>query len=347
MYIIKYNCRENQKNRRSILVLFPEVEHSTPMRQHLVLIDGHHLMYRAFFAIPRTMQTSGGELTNAVFGVASMLLTIIKMEQPDSLAFCFDAGEATFRHQENATYKDGRATTPDEFYTQIPRILELIDAFGFRHVADAQYEADDFLGAYACQAAEDGMRATIVSGDRDLFQMASEHIRIAIPHKAYQQAEYLGPQEILAKYGVRPDQIASYKGLTGDSSDNLPGVTGIGPKTASGLLQQYGTLQGIYDHIEDVKPTVREKLLRDKEQAFFCERMATLVCDLPLPLPLEELALQTIPVDAAHALFEELEFTMLSRRLDSLCKTPYGLAHFQVSDTEKKKVEAASQLSLF
>ncbi len=305
-------------------------------------------MYRAYFAIPRGMQTSKGEQTNAVFGVASMLLTILKAEEPDALLFAFDAGEETFRHQENATYKDGRAETPDEFFAQIPRIIQLIDAFQFAHVSDKQYEADDFLGAYACQAATQGTRVTVVSGDRDLLQLASDKIRIAIPHKAYQQAEYLGPAEIEAKYGVRPDQIPCYKGLTGDASDNLPGVLGIGPKTAAHLLQTYGTLEGIYEHLGDIKEAVRAKLDRDRDQAFFCKRMATLVCDLALPVPFEEAALADVPVDAAQELFRELEFSMLGRRLESLRTSPYGLAHFrQSAEMQKKKEAAESQLSLF
>ena len=137
--------------------------------KHLVIIDGHHLMYRAFYAIPRTLKTSSGEQTNAVFGVASMLLTLLKIEEPDALLFCFDAGEETFRHQENATYKDGRAETPDDFYVQIPRIIEMIDSFGLRHVSHPTYEADDFLGTYATLAERECHRVTIVTGDRDAF----------------------------------------------------------------------------------------------------------------------------------------------------------------------------------
>jgi DNA polymerase-1 len=315
--------------------------------KHLVLIDGHHLMYRAYYAIPANMKSSKGELTNAVYGVASMLISILNTEKPDALLFCFDKGEETFRHQENATYKDGRAETPDEFFAQIPRIIELIDTMKIAHVADVQYEADDFLGAYATQASTAGMHVTIVTGDRDALQLASDTIRVAIPHKAYQQAEYLGPSEIYAKYGVRPDQIASYKGLIGDASDNLPGVVGIGPKTASALLQQYDTLKGVYDHIDDIKPSVREKLLRDKDQAFFCERMATLVCDLPLPVSLEELMLKDMPVDPALAFFRTLEFATLARRFLSLTQSTYGLEHFAPSSPEPVVTSAESQLTLF
>ncbi|TSC58251.1 MAG: DNA polymerase I [Candidatus Peregrinibacteria bacterium Greene0416_19] len=298
------------------------------MQQHLVLIDAHHLMYRAYYAIPRTLQTSKGEQTNAVYGVVSMLLAILRTEQPTNLLFCFDAGEETFRHQENATYKDGRAETPDDFYLQIPRVMELIEALDVSHVSDLRYEADDFLCTYARVAEAAGMRVTIVTGDRDALQLADERIRVAIPHKGYQQPEYLGPVEIEAKYGVRPDQIPSYKGLTGDSSDNLPGVRGIGPKTAADLLQRYGSLAGVYEHLDDIKGSVRAKLTKDREQAFFCERMATLVCDIPLPEPLEDTVLVAMPVEPAVRFLRQMEFLSLVKRFESIVASDYGRAHF-------------------
>lgn len=283
-------------------------------------------MYRAYWAIPRTMMTRAGEQTNAVFGVASMLLSILTKEEPDALLFCFDEGDQTFRHQEAVDYKAGRAETPDDFYVQIPRILELIDSFTLPHVSDAKFEADDLLCAYARAAEKEGMRVTVVTGDRDAFQLASDRIRIAIPHKGYQMAEYLGPKEIEVKYGVRPDQIPAYKGLTGDQSDNLPGVKGIGPKTAAELLQKYDTLQGIYDHLSDIRPAVREKLEHDRDQAFFCERMALLVTDLPL-LPLKELSLGEFPVEQILTFFRTHEFTLLLKRFQLLLSTPFGQAH--------------------
>ena len=326
----------------------------THRMKHLVIVDGHHLMYRAYYAIPKTLKTKAGEQTNAVFGVASMILTMLKAEEPDALLFCFDAGEETFRHQENATYKDGRAETPDDFYVQIPRILEMVEAFRFPHVSAAKYEADDFLCTYAKAAYDLGYRVTIVTGDRDALQLANDRVKIAIPHKGYQQAEYLGPQEILAKYGVRPDQIASYKGLTGDSSDNLPGVLGIGPKGASALLQKFDTLEGIYEHLDELKPAVREKLVRDREQAFFCERMATLVCDIPLEHSVEDLTVQEVPLEPILGLFHSLEFSLLAKRLQNFADTPYGRAHFQVDRSmealvmaDAGKKQEKDQLSLF
>lgn len=296
--------------------------------KHLVLIDGHHLMHRAYWAIPRTLKTSSGEQVNTVFGVASMLLHILKIEKPDHCIVCFDEGGETFRHQENETYKDGRAETPDDFYVQIPRVFSLVEAFGFRQVSNPQYEADDFLCAYAKAGEKDGMRVTIVTGDRDAFQLATENIKIAIPHSGYLKAEYLGPAEIEAKYGVRPDQIVDYKGLVGDPSDNLRGVNGIGPVSASKLLQEYQTLDGIYEHLSEIRPTIRAKLEADRSQAYFCQHMAQLVCNFELPASLEEASVKELPADGLVQIFRELEFTLLTRRLRDLLLSPYGQEAF-------------------
>ncbi len=307
-------------------------------------------MYRAYWAIPRTLKTRSGEQTNTVFGVASMLLSILAKEEPDAFLFCFDEGDQTFRHQEAEDYKAGRAETPDDFYVQIPRVHELIDTFAIPHVSDSKFEADDLLCAYARAAEQEGMRVTIVTGDRDALQLASDRIRIAIPHKGYQQAEYLGPKDIEAKYGVRPDQIASYKGLTGDQSDNLPGVKGIGPKSAAELLQKYDTLQGVYEHLEEIRPSLRTKLGHDREQAFFCERMALLITDMPLPVSLADLALGQFPVERILGFFRTLEFTLLVKRFQSLLASPFGRAHCASKDLpvdHPAEVKAADQLLLF
>ena len=321
------------------------------LMRHLVLIDGHHMMYRAYWAIPRTLRTSAGEQVNTIFGMASMLLAILQTEQPDNMVVCFDDGDQTFRHQENETYKDGRAETPDDFYEQIPRVFELMQAFSLSQASNPTYEADDLIASYAMAAIAEGMRVTIVSGDKDLLQLASEHIRIAIPHKGYQAVEYLGPVETEGKMGVRPDQIAAYKGLCGDSSDNLPGVKGIGPKTAASLLQQYDTLENLYDHIDEVKGSAKEKLVNDQEQAFFCQRMAVLVDDAELPTPLTETALESLPASNILNMFRELEFTLLTKRFVSLLDTEYGKNHFASDEMELLKFsqekKSEDQMTLF
>lgn len=320
-----------------------------PSIKHLVLIDGHHLMYRAYWAIPRSLTTNKGEQVNTVFGMASMLMHILKIEQPDSLLICFDAGEETFRHAENETYKDGRAETPDDFYVQIPRVMQLIESMQIPHVSNPKYEADDLLGSYAVAAEKAGMRVTIVTGDRDAFQLATKNIRVAIPHSGYQNAEYLGPEEILAKYGVRPDQIVDYKGLTGDPSDNLAGVKGIGPKTAATLLQTYGTLQNLYDNLGEVKGAAKAKLEADRDAAFFCQRMAQLVLDIPLDPPLKDIELFFLPAQQILDFFAEVNFNMLSRRFKEFCTTPFGkkLVGESFAVPEAPPVPEKSQLSMF
>ena len=280
----------------------------------------------------------------------SLLLAIHATEKPDALLLCFDEGDETFRHEDLEEYKEWSADTPDDFYAQIPRVMELMQAMCFPMVSDARYEADDFLGTYARAGEDTGMQVTIVTGDRDAFQLASDTVRIAIPHKGYQQAEYLGPQEIEEKLGVRPDQVCAYKGLCGDSSDNLPGVLGIGPKTAATLLQDYHTLEGVYENIENIKPKLREKLERDREQAFFCQQMAELVCDIALPLPLDTITFNAIDPQSTLDMFADLHFTLLTKRFFKLLESDYGKEHFITDDIQEEALLSAnkeSQLSLF
>lgn len=316
----------------------------------LVLIDGNHLMHRAYWAIPRTLKTKQGTQVNAVFGFASMLINILAKEDPDSVLFCFDAGSNTFRHQENPTYKDGRASTPDDFYEQIPLIQQLIQVCKIAQVSDPNLEADDLIASYAIEYANKGTEVIVVSGDKDLYQLAQKNITIAIPHKGYQAAQYLDADGVKESLGVTPAQVACYKGLCGDSSDNLPGVRGIGPKTAIQLINTYGTLESIYEHLAEIKGSVQTKLLTDKEQAFFCERQATLVTDAPTYMDEEMLAL-AMPLNEVEEFFVANEFTMLLRRLPILNKDgKYNLqSSALVSQTNRKNEENSNedQLALF
>jgi DNA polymerase-1 len=258
-----------------------------------------------------------------------MFLQILRVEEPSHVLFCFDADEDTFRHIEYKEYKSGRQETPDDFYPQVPRALRVIDAFHVPCVSGNRFEADDFAAAYATAAVKEGMRVTIVSGDRDLFQLASGQIRIAVPHKGYQEAEYFGAEEVVKKFGVTPAQIPSYKGLVGDASDNLPGVHGIGPVAAAKLLQEFGTLQEIYSHLDRVKSAWRTKLEAGREQAFFCEKLARLVTQMTLPVPLSSLALRDVHADDVRTVFRELEFVLLTKRLEALLQSEYGKRVFR------------------
>lgn len=306
--------------------------------KHFVIIDGHHLMYRAYWAIPRTLRTKSGEQTNVAFGVAAMLISILKEEEPDALLFCFDAGEDTFRHRALKEYKEGRAETPEEFYDQIPRVIGLLEAFRLHHVSDERFEADDFLCTYAKASERAGFRVSVITGDRDALQLASDRIAIVIPHKGYKAPERMGPGEVEKKFGIRPDQVSAFKGLTGDTSDNLPGVHGIGPKTAARLLQRFGTLEALYEALDTLTchdplltPSIVSKLRAGREQAFFCQEMSKLVCDIPLSIPLSDLALTKLPCTDILAFLRALEFTLLERRLLELLRTPYGARTFAAS----------------
>ena len=206
------------------------------------------------------------------------------------------------------------------------------------------FEADDFACTYARVAEKAGYRVTVISGDRDLFQLASDTIRVAIPHKGYQAAEYLGPAEVFKKFGVTPEQVPSYKGLVGDSSDNLKGVKGIGPKAAEVLIQKYGSIENIYTHLPEIKEAWRSKLEADREQAFFCERMALLKSDIDLTIPLEDLEFTGIHTGPILKLFADLEFFLVTRRFLSLLESPYGRAHF-IADAATEAEEIFGQHS--
>ena len=302
--------------------------HTYPMK-HLVLLDANHLMHRAYWAIQRNLATSAGERTNAVFGVASMLLTLMAREQPDVLIACFDEGKETFRHKDHAGYKAGRPETPDDFYAQIPRVHQCLASFGIPVFSDPKFEADDLIGTLAKRGVEAGYTVTIVTGDRDLFQMADAGIRIAVPHKGYATPEYLDAAGVAEKLGVTPAQIPDYKGLTGDPSDNLKGVKGIGPKTAAELLQTFSSLEGVYAHLAEIRESVRKKLEADRESAFFCKKLAVLVTDVPVTVDFGELARRRAAIGDIDRFFALLEFFTLRRRFHAfVTDDAYAREHF-------------------
>jgi DNA polymerase-1 len=272
-------------------------------------------MHRAYWAIQRNLSTSSGEQTNAVFGVASMLLTILRQDSPDAVIACFDEGKETLRHKEYEEYKAGRQETPDDFYTQIPRVHQCLEAFAIPIFSNPDYEADDLLGTFAKKGVAEGFEVIIVTGDKDLFQMADDHIRIAIPHKGYSEPEYLDAAGVEEKLGVTPAQVPDYKGLVGDSSDNLKGVMGIGPKGAEKLLQKYQNLEGVYDHLDEIKGTTKTKLNDDKESAFFCRKMARIITDVSVDVNLKAVSETQASVSNLDQFFTELEFYTLRSRL--------------------------------
>ena len=229
----------------------------------LYLIDGHALAYRTYFALTSGsssgFRTHEGEPTAGVFGFTSVLLKLLEQEHPEYLAVAFDVGR-TFRDDLFAEYKGTREKMPDELRTQMERIRQIVDAFNIPRLEMEGYEADDVLGSVAYSAVEQGLGVKIITGDRDLLQLVNERIIVSLPGKSLAESKDYLPEDVLAYLGVRPDQVVDYKALVGDKSDNIPGVPGIGEKTAVTLLAKYDTLEGIYAHLGELSEGVKKKL---------------------------------------------------------------------------------------
>jgi len=304
----------------------------------LYLIDGHALAYRAYFALsvsnPERWQTSSGEPTGGIFGFASVLMRILEQENPDYLAVAFDTGK-TFRDELFPEYKATRAKMPDDLRPQIKRIRQLVDTFNLPRLEMEGYEADDVLGSVARQASEEGLGVKIITGDRDLLQLVDERIIVNLPGRSMSDARDYYPADVEKKLGVRPDQVVDMKALMGDSSDNIPGVYGIGIKTAQKLLNQYDTLDEIYAHLDEVPKRFQTKLATDKEAAYLSQNLARIRTNLPIRVNLEHAKADQFDSTAVAALFRELEFHSLLNRLSKLTRTP------------EESVAASGQMSLF
>ncbi|MFH1635083.1 MAG: DNA polymerase I [Chloroflexota bacterium] len=306
----------------------------------LHLIDGHALAYRMYFALTRGTSTErwttrSGEPTAGVYGFASVLMRILEQEDPDYLAVAFDTGK-TFRHEMFAEYKGTRAKMPADLRPQIERIRQLVDAFGIPRLEVEGYEADDVLGSVARQAVADGLGVKIFTGDRDLLQLVAERVIVNLPGRSLADAKDYLPPDVQDYFGVRPDQIVDYKALVGDASDNIPGVAGVGKKTAVTLLNAYDTLDGVYAHLEDLKPGVQKRLAAGRDNAYLSQKLATIVTDLQVPLDLDSARPDHYDPKVIQALFRELEFRSLVQRLTGL-EQRYG----------KASPRAGQQLSLF
>ncbi|MBT3705040.1 hypothetical protein HOG17_04660 [Candidatus Peregrinibacteria bacterium] len=306
----------------------------------LFLIDGNAIIHRAFHAIP-PFTTSKGELINAVYGFSSMLLNIINNQKPEFILVSFDRPAKTFRHKEFADYKATRVKAPDELYAQIPRIKKVVEAFSIPIYEIDGFEADDVLGTLALQAStqkEEDLSSYIVTGDMDTLQLVSDKVQVFAPYKGFQEAIIYTPQKVLAKHGLTPSQIIDYKALKGDSSDNIPGVPGIGDKTATALLQKYKTLDSIYENLHELKGAVHDKLENNKQIAYKSQYLATIVLDVPMTLELDKCKTHKFDSEKIAALFEELEFKSLLGKLGRF-NSHYG--------TKAEEEKVTSQQSLF
>ncbi|MDS3939234.1 DNA polymerase I [Staphylococcus epidermidis] len=285
----------------------------------LVLIDGNSLSFRTFYALP-LLSNHAGIHTNAVYGFAMLLEKIIKEEKPNHFLVAFDAGKTTFRHSKYSEYKGGRQKTPPELSEQFPYIRQLLDAYHIKRYELDNYEADDIIGTLSRQADEADFETIIITGDRDLTQLATDNVTIYYTKKGVTDVDHYTPEFIAEKYqGLVPKQIIDMKGLMGDTSDNIPGVAGVGEKTAIKLLNQFESVEGVYEHIEEVTAKkLKEKLINSKADAFMSKDLATINVHSPIEVSLEDTKL-TLQDDTAEKieLFKKLEFKQLLADIDT------------------------------
>jgi len=282
----------------------------------LYLIDGHAVAYRQFFALPvEAFTTSSGEPTNAVFGFTRLLLDILQQDKPKYLAVTFDAG-LSGREEIYDDYKATREKMPDKLTPQIERIRQVVRAFNIPVLLLDGYEADDVIGTIAQQAEAQDIKIHIITGDRDMLQLLSDHVRVQLPSFGGKPDKTFDVAAFIEKYQIRPDQLVDLKALMGDSSDNIPGVLGVGEKTGTSLLLQYETLDNIYAHLDDLKGAKKKRLQEGKESAYLSQDLARIRRDLLIELKLEDCVAQDFDVKEVSDLFRELEFRSLFDRLE-------------------------------
>jgi DNA polymerase-1 len=287
----------------------------------LMLIDGNSLAYRAFFALPETIATAAGAPTNALYGLAAMIIKVLIDERPDRVIVCWDPPGPVFRHEAYPEYKAGRAKTPDLLREQKPHFRPLMEAFGFTNVESPGFEADDVIGTLATQAAATGEPVLILTSDRDALQLVDGHVSVLATGRGVTDTVRYTPERVIERYGVRPPQMPEFRGLVGDTSDNLPGVRGIGEKGAAQLIQKYGTVDEVLAHAAEQTPKRREALEADADNARLSRDLAVIECDTPLPLDLASVPPLTFDAErvaSLRAAFREWEFESLARRLGEL-----------------------------
>jgi DNA polymerase I len=284
-------------------------------KKKLVLIDGNSIAYRAFFALP-LLNNDKGVHTNAVYGFTMMLNKIMEDEKPTHILVAFDAGKTTFRHATFGEYKGGRQKTPPELSEQFPFIRELLDAYGIQRYELENYEADDIIGTLALSAEKEGYEIKVISGDKDLTQLSSEHTTVGITRKGITDIEEYTPAHVMEKYGLSPEQIIDMKGLMGDPSDNIPGVPGVGEKTAIKLLKEFSTVENLLESIDQVTGSkLKEKLEEFKDQAVMSKQLATIERHAPVEVSVENVAYEGFERDKVVALYKELGFHSLLEKL--------------------------------
>ena len=284
----------------------------------LVLIDGHSIINRAFYGVP-DLTNSEGMHTNAVYGFLNIMFKILDEEKADNMVVAFDVKQPTFRHQMFEQYKGTRKPMPDELREQVPILQEVLKAMNITIATLPGYEADDVIGTLAKNAVKTGYDVSVISGDRDLLQLADEHIQIRIPKtkKGGTEIENYYPKQVMEEYLVSPTAFIDVKALMGDTSDNIPGVPSIGVKTATKLISTYGSLDGVYEKIDEVKPErVKNLLIENKEQAYLSQKLATININSPVEINIEQASIDDMYSEEAYTWIKRLEFKSMLAKFD-------------------------------
>jgi DNA polymerase I len=284
--------------------------------ERLLLLDGHSLAYRAFFALPvENFSTTTGQPTNAVYGFTSMLINVLRDEQPTHVAVCFDLAQPTFRHAEYAEYKATRSETPADFRGQVSLIREVLEALRVQTVEFPGYEADDVIATLACQARDQAMDVLIVTGDRDAYQLVDDRITVLMTRRGISDMTRFTPEEVMAKYGLTPSQYPDFAALRGDPSDNLPSIPGVGEKTAIKLVQQFGDLATLVDRVDEIPGKVGAAVREHLGNVVRNRKLTELARDVPIDVGPQDLRLGQWDRDEVHTLFDNLQFRVLRERL--------------------------------
>ncbi|WP_372636274.1 DNA polymerase I [Cohnella sp.] len=285
------------------------------MTDKLIVLDGNSIASRAFYATP-PLTNKAGTPTNAVYGFTNMLLRLLREEQPSHILVAFDAGKITFRHEGYTEYKGGRAKTPPELSVQFPILKELLDAFGMKRFELEGYEADDIIGTMTRLADERKLPVVVVTGDKDMLQLASEYVTVLLTRKGISEVEKYDPAEIQDKLGLTPSQIIDLKGLMGDTSDNIPGIPGVGEKTALKLLHEYGSVEGVLEHVEQLTGKMKEKVREHADSARLSKKLATIYREVPMEGEWEQYKYEGWDGGALKSMLQQLEFKSLLEKLD-------------------------------
>lgn len=284
--------------------------------KRLAVIDGKSVFYRGYYAMPG-LSLKDGTPIGGVFGFASIAIEIIKQLEPDYIAVAWDIkGTSTSKRTEiYPEYKAGRTKPPEDFYAQLPALREVLEAFNWPLYELDHYEADDIIGTFACEAAKKDVETCIVSGDYDMLQLIAPKTSVYITKKGGMDLTRYDREAFADKYGVQVEQFVDYKALVGDKSDNIPGVRKIGPKAAQALLEKYGTIDGIYEHIEELKGAQKQNLLDDKDAAYMSQKLAQIYCDAPITIDWEETSIDRTDLSKVAAILKKFEFSSLVKRL--------------------------------